>query len=339
MPQKNSFAICLFSTALGLAAPLRAAPQPTDVMPAPADAAVSPGRVEASGHLSVTFARAAGPRLRAAVERAMGRWDARARGAGASATAPRTDVLVDCSEPGARVPSASDDESYELHVRGGRVLIGAANDFGAMHGLETLLQLRQRDGKGWYLPVAEIRDRPRFAWRGLMIDVARHWQPTDVIERNLDAMAVVKLNVLHLHLTDDQGFRIESLDPPRAAGKGLRRPILHAGPDALDHRLCGHARDPGRARVRRPGPRDKLGGLASRAGEPAEAPTGSSASGACSTPCWTRLTRRPTRSWVTSWARWPPFSPTGSSTSAATRTMGSSGTPIPRYRPTSGTIT
>ena len=60
-----------------------------------------------------------------------------------------------------------------------------------------------------------IEDRPRFPWRGLMLDVSRHWMPVEVVERNLDAMAAVKLNVFHWHLSDDQGFRVESRRYPR----------------------------------------------------------------------------------------------------------------------------
>ena len=91
---------------------------------------------------------------------------------------------------------------------------------GVMRGLETFLQLPRQDKAGWFVPAVVIRDRPRFPWRGLMIDVARRWEPVEAIERNLDAMAVVKLNVLHLHLTDDQGFRIESLTHPELQAKG-----------------------------------------------------------------------------------------------------------------------
>src|SRR5476651_544747 len=71
------------------------------------------------------------------------------------------------------------------------------------------------DGNGWFWPAVAIEDHPRFPWRGLLIDVCRHWEPLEVIERNLDGMAVVKLNVLHFHLTEDQGFRIESKKYPR----------------------------------------------------------------------------------------------------------------------------
>jgi len=91
---------------------------------------------------------------------------------------------------------------------------------GALRGCATLQQLLQGDATGWFLPAVSISDRPRFPWRGLMIDVCRHWQPIEVIKRNLDGMALVKLNVLHLHLTENQGFRIESKKFPRLHEQG-----------------------------------------------------------------------------------------------------------------------
>ncbi len=78
----------------------------------------------------------------------------------------------------------------------------------------TLLQLLEGDKDGFYFPAVSIADRPRFAWRGLMIDSARHFQPVEVLKRNLDAMASVKMNVLHWHLTEDQGFRVETKKLP-----------------------------------------------------------------------------------------------------------------------------
>jgi hexosaminidase len=70
---------------------------------------------------------------------------------------------------------------------------------------------RDTSTKKFSVPFAHIIDRPRFPWRGLMLDVSRHWMPVSVIERTLNAMELSKLNVLHLHLSDDQGFRVESL--------------------------------------------------------------------------------------------------------------------------------
>jgi len=107
------------------------------------------------------------------------------------------------------------DESYELKVLEDKILLNANTDIGIVYGLETLLQLINNNDTSFYFTEATIKDFPRFTWRGLMIDVARHFQPVGVIKRNLDAMSSVKMNVLHWHLTDDQGFRIESKTHPK----------------------------------------------------------------------------------------------------------------------------
>jgi hexosaminidase len=95
------------------------------------------------------------------------------------------------------------------------IALSANTSFGVLRGLATLRQLLTADRKAYYFPETEIGDIPRFAWRGLLIDAVRHFQPVPVIKRNLDAMAAVKLNVLHWHLSDDQGFRVESKVLPR----------------------------------------------------------------------------------------------------------------------------
>ncbi|MCP2598220.1 family 20 glycosylhydrolase [Candidatus Aminicenantes bacterium AC-335-L06] len=107
------------------------------------------------------------------------------------------------------------NESYLLKISENNILVRAETDIGIVRGLETLLQLLRNNGKNYFFPAIEIKDYPRFPWRGLLIDVSRHFMPVDVIKRNLDTMASVKLNVLHLHLTDDQGFRVESKSYPR----------------------------------------------------------------------------------------------------------------------------
>jgi hexosaminidase len=111
------------------------------------------------------------------------------------------------------------DERYMLEVKEGAIFIKAKTDVGALHGLQTLLQLVNFDNKGYYFEGVRITDSPRFVWRGLMIDAARHFQPVGVLKRNLDAMASVKLNVFHWHLTDDQGFRVESKVYPKLQEK------------------------------------------------------------------------------------------------------------------------
>jgi hexosaminidase len=103
-----------------------------------------------------------------------------------------------------------EDESYQLKVTSRRIMLEAETDLGILHGLETLLQLLSADEEGWYFPACTIDDAPRFPWRGLLIDVCRHWQPMEVLQRNLDGMAAMKMNVFHWHLSEDQGFRIES---------------------------------------------------------------------------------------------------------------------------------
>ncbi|MBH8558375.1 beta-N-acetylhexosaminidase [Hymenobacter negativus] len=112
-------------------------------------------------------------------------------------------------------PELFDEERYSLRVTPMGVSIDAPTSLGVLRALATLEQLPRTDKKGRYLPEVDIRDQPRFAWRGLLIDAARHFMPVAVIKRNLDGMAAVKLNVLHWHLTDDQGFRIESKVFPR----------------------------------------------------------------------------------------------------------------------------
>jgi len=117
-------------------------------------------------------------------------------------------------------PAIGMDESYALKVTADQISINAATDIGAERGLETLYQLIQPDRNAFYCPLVEINDSPRFKWRGLMIDVSRHFMPFEVLKRNVDAMAVVKMNVLHLHLSDDEGFRVESKVFPLLQQKG-----------------------------------------------------------------------------------------------------------------------
>lgn len=120
----------------------------------------------------------------------------------------QAELVIEVRRPG--VLKIGEDESYRLHIDSRHAVLTAEDGLGALHGLQTFGQLLQSDSSGDYLPAIDIRDRPRFKWRGLMIDVARHFEPVAVIERNIRGMTAVKLNVLHLHLSDNQGFRIQS---------------------------------------------------------------------------------------------------------------------------------
>jgi hexosaminidase len=112
------------------------------------------------------------------------------------------------------------EESYSISVKGNQLILQANNTIAAMRGMETILQLLTSDDIGYYFPEVEINDAPRFPWRGLMIDVSRHFIPLEVLKRNIEAMSEVKMNVLHLHLSDNEGFRFESKKFPDLQGKG-----------------------------------------------------------------------------------------------------------------------
>jgi len=112
-------------------------------------------------------------------------------------------------------PTLDTDESYSIDSTSNKVILQAKTVFGALRGLETLQQLLQVEDGHYAIPSLQINDSPRFPWRGLMLDVSRHFMPLPVIYRTLDGMAAVKLNVFHWHLTDDQGVRIESKRFPK----------------------------------------------------------------------------------------------------------------------------
>src|SRR5579885_3475861 len=129
-------------------------------------------------------------------------------------------LLIHCGRASDTVQNLREDESYRLRVTAGQTQLTAPTPLGVLRGLATFAQLVELDAQGFGVPTVEIVDSPRFAWRGLMIDVARHWIPLEVLKRHLDGMAAVKLNVFHWHLSDDQGFRIESKLYPRLTGMG-----------------------------------------------------------------------------------------------------------------------
>lgn len=119
-------------------------------------------------------------------------------------------------------------EGYRLTITPDSVTVDAADDAGAFYAEQTLRQLRGPDAfraadihsGPWRLPYGVIEDHPRFAWRGCLLDVARHFMPKAGVLRFIDLLAAHKLNVLHLHLTDDQGWRIEVPAFPRLTEVG-----------------------------------------------------------------------------------------------------------------------
>ena len=118
------------------------------------------------------------------------------------------------------VQEVGEDESYTLEVTASGATIAAPTDLGALHGLQTFLQLVSVSQDGFAAPAVNIKDAPRFPWRGLLIDVGRHFMPLEVLRRNIDGMEAVKMNVLHLHISENQGFRVESKKFPKLQEKG-----------------------------------------------------------------------------------------------------------------------
>jgi hexosaminidase len=184
----------------------------------PASVQLQAGRLPITNAFSVATKGYADDRLRAGVVRMIRRLAGRTvmtlpldlADDGNTAT-----LVIQCDQGGASIPSVDEDESYSLEITDKQARLVAPTVVGALRGLETFLQLIQGDREGYYLPGIKVNDRPRFPWRGLLIDIARHYQPPEVLKRNLDAMAAVKLNVLHWHLTEDQGFRVESKRFPK----------------------------------------------------------------------------------------------------------------------------
>ncbi|MFZ0817432.1 MAG: family 20 glycosylhydrolase [Candidatus Sulfotelmatobacter sp.] len=193
------------------------------LMPQPAHLSAQEGRLTLTPSFAAIPDGYRDARLDAAIARSLDRlrirtgisFQASPPSSGASAA-----LIVRVDGAGEAIQSVDEDESYSLEVTPSGAHLHAATVVGAMHGLETLQQLVQSDASGYFLPSVSIHDTPRFRWRGLMIDCGRHFMPVDVLLRTLDGMAVVKLNVFHWHLSEDQGFRMESRAFPKLTGLG-----------------------------------------------------------------------------------------------------------------------
>ena len=188
------------------------------VMPLPATVQIRAGELKLDGSFAVAIHGHTDARLEAAILRLQRRLEGRTGivlplGIAPSGTPAVLTVAVKAR--GEQYPKFGEDESYALEITGDHASLSSETVVGAMRGMETLLQLVSGDPDGYYFPLVTIQDKPRFPWRGLMIDVGRHFQPVDVIKRNIDGLAAVKMNVFHWHLSEDQGFRIESKRYPK----------------------------------------------------------------------------------------------------------------------------
>ncbi len=176
-----------------------------NLMPWPAKVEMGQGSLAIGPTLRISIAGYSEPRLEAAVRRL---------GEIVPAGSPAK-LVVQCEHASEAVQQLGEDESYRLEITPLQAHLSAPNPLGVLHGLETFRQLIVSSANGFEAPAVSIQDQPRFPWRGLHLDVSRHWMPIEVVKRNLDGMAAVKLNVFHWHLSDDQGFRAESKRFPK----------------------------------------------------------------------------------------------------------------------------
>ena len=184
-----------------------------DLMPAPARLVLRSDSFRLDSTFGVSLEGAATPRLCRAATRMLRRISDRTglwfpQTILSPASNPQSPAMVILAGREGMI-RLGEDESYALEITARVIRLEAETDIGAFRGLETVLQLLEADASGYRFPGVSIQDAPRFPWRGLLIDAGRHFMPVEVILRNLDAMAAVKLNVLHWHLSEDQGFRVE----------------------------------------------------------------------------------------------------------------------------------
>src|SRR5882762_6119154 len=215
-----------------------------NLMPLPANVQSGAGSLKVDSTFSMAFTGYNEPRLERAGERFL-RQLARQTGLSLAlkpSKSAKATFVIQTDHASKEIQEVGEDESYILDVSTASARLRASTPLGAMHGLQTFLQLVDVSPDGFSAPAVTIQDKPRFPWRGLMMDSARHFIPLDVIRRNIDGMEAVKMNVFHWHLSENQGFRAESKKFPK---------LHESGSDALYYtqdeirELIAYARDRG----------------------------------------------------------------------------------------------
>ena len=213
-PRLRGLEILIFCVLLSPA--MTAAQQPA-LIPIPANIQAGSGSLRVDSSFTLALAGHSEPRLDRAAERFLRQLALQT--ALPLSLKPAKDLkatlLIQTEHASKEVQEVGEDESYVLEVSPTGAKLTAQTSLGTMHGLQTFLQLVNVSPDGFAAPAVTIHDQPRFPWRGLMIDSARHFIPLDVIKRNLDGMEAVKMNVFHWHLSENQGFRVESRKLPK----------------------------------------------------------------------------------------------------------------------------
>ena len=205
------------------------APPALNLMPLPASVQQGTGSLRIDSQFSVQLVGYTEPRLNRAVERfrtqlsrqtaipqiSIPQTSIPMSATGKSVDAGKSTLILQTDHASKPVQEVGEDESYVLEVTPSGAKLTAATPLGTMHGLQTFLQLVSVSPEGFAAPAVTIRDSPRFPWRGLMIDSGRHFMSLAAILRNLDGLEAVKMNVFHWHLSENQGFRVESKKFPK----------------------------------------------------------------------------------------------------------------------------
>ena len=192
-----------------------------DVMPLPAKVQLSGGQMVVDSGFTVGITGAKDDRIQNAAARFIDQLSRRtAIPLKRETAADSAKLVIQAAKADNNLLALGSDESYVLEITPNGAKLSAPNDLGILHGLQTFLQLVQTSPDGFAVRALRIEDQPRFPWRGLMIDVSRHFIPMDVLKRNIDGMEAVKMNVFHLHISDNQGWRFESKKFPKLQEMG-----------------------------------------------------------------------------------------------------------------------
>ncbi len=218
---RRASGLALACVVAGLAGPAAAGeppgpaliPRPASVQPCEGAFALDPS----TGILHSPVAEPAARRLQAALEDVTGL----ALSLGPLESGAARAIRLELGESGDAGP-----EAYRLEVDPARITLRASDPAGLFYAGQTLVQLldRAEEPGSWAVPCVRVRDAPRFAWRGLMLDCSRTFQSLEYLRQTIDRMAFYKMNVLHLHLTDDQGWRLEIRSHPDLTERGARFP-------------------------------------------------------------------------------------------------------------------
>ncbi|HYL62004.1 MAG TPA: family 20 glycosylhydrolase [Candidatus Methylomirabilis sp.] len=197
-------------------------PSPLHLMPVPASVQLGNGQLKVDASFTVVLTGYTEPRLERAAVRFLNtlhRQTALLFVLKPSESAKAT-LVIHTDRTSKEIQEVGEDESYVLEVTPDGAKLTAPTPLGTLHGLQTFLQLVEVSPDGFAAPAVTINDKPRFPWRGLMIDSARHFTPLDVLRRNIDGLEAVKMNVFHWHLSENQGFRVESRKFPKLQEMG-----------------------------------------------------------------------------------------------------------------------